>query len=108
MYKRQDKECKEIDFNCDPGISAAVTAIPGAVVAGHLDGMIRVYDKNDGDVLWSFNSLKDFESISGTPAYGGSFSGSGPSIRNGYMAINSGYGIYNHMPGNALLLFSID
>ncbi len=106
--KITDKECKEIDFNCDPGISAAVTAIPGAVVAGHLDGMIRVYDKNDGDVLWSFNSLKDFESISGTPAYGGSFSGSGPSIRNGYMAINSGYGIYNHMPGNALLLFSID
>jgi len=103
-----DKECKEIDINCDPGISAAVTAVPGAVIAGHLDGMIRVYDKNNGDILWSFNSLGEYESISGTPASGGSFSGSGPSVRNGFMAINSGYGIYNHMPGNALLLFSIE
>ena len=93
---------------CDPGISAAVTAIPGAVIAGHLDGMIRIYDKEDGEILWSFNSLGDYESVSGTPASGGSFSGSGPSVRNGYMAINSGYGIYNHMPGNALLLFSVE
>ena len=103
-----DKECKDIDFNCDPGISAAVTAVPGAVIAGHLDGKIKVYDKENGNILWSYNTLRDFESISGSPAYGGSFSGSGPSIRNGYMAINSGYGIYNHMPGNVLLLFSLD
>ena len=103
-----NKECKDIDFNCDPGISAAVTAVPGAVIAGHLDGKIKVYDKENGNILWSYNTLRDFESISGSPAYGGSFSGSGPSIRNGYMAINSGYGIYNHMPGNVLLLFSLD
>ena len=103
-----DKECKDIDYNCDPGISAAVTAVPGAVIAGHLDGNIKVYDKENGNILWSYNTLRDFESISGSPAYGGSFSGSGPSIRNGYMAINSGYGIYNHMPGNVLLLFSLD
>ena len=103
-----DKECKEVDFNCDPGVSAAVTAIPGAVVVGHLDGNIRIFDKKNGNILWTYNTLRDFDSISGTPASGGSFSGSGPSIRNGYMAINSGYGIYNHMPGNALLLFSID
>ena len=103
-----DKECKDIDYNCDPGISAAVTAVPGAVIAGHLDGKIKVYDKENGNILWSYNTLRDFESISGSRAYGGSFSGSGPSIRNGYMAINSGYGIYNHMPGNVLLLFSLD
>ena len=103
-----DKECKDIDYNCDPGISAAVTAVPGAVIAGHLDGNIKVYDKENGNILWSYNTLRDFESISGSPAYGGSFSGSGPSIRNGYMAINSGYGIYNHMPGNVLLLFSLN
>ena len=103
-----NKECKDIDFNCDPGISAAVTAVPGAVIAGHLDGNIKVYDKENGNILWSYDTLRDFESISGSPAYGGSFSGSGPSIRNGYMAINSGYGIYNHMPGNVLLLFSLD
>ncbi len=28
---------------CDPGISAAVTAIPGVLFAGHLDGFVRAY-----------------------------------------------------------------
>ena len=94
--------------SCDPGVSAAVTAIPGAVIAGHLDGVIRAYDKDNGNIIWSYNALKDFESVSGVPASGGGFSGSGPAIRNGYMAVNSGYGIYDHMPGNVLLLFSIE
>tara|TARA_B000000437_G_C11687949_1_gene321682 strand:+ start:1099 stop:3024 length:1926 start_codon:yes stop_codon:yes gene_type:complete len=99
--------CGNIKF-CDPGVSAALTAIPGAVIAGHGDGKIRVYNKNDGEILWSFNALKEFKSVSGVPASGGGFSGPGSAIRNGYMAMNSGYGIYYHMPGNALLLFSVD
>lgn len=37
---------------CDPGISAAVTAIPGAVIAGHLDGHLRAYARADGKLLW--------------------------------------------------------
>ena len=97
--------CGTIEF-CDPGISAASTAIPGAVIAGHSDGVIRVYNKDDGEIIWTFNALKEFKSISGVPANGGGFGGPGPAIRNGYMAVNSGYGIYYHMPGNALLLFS--
>ena len=97
--------CGKIEF-CDPGISAASTAIPGAVIAGHSDGVIRVYNREDGEIIWTFNALKEFESVSGVPANGGGFGGSGPAIRNGYMAVNSGYGIYYHMPGNALLLFS--
>ena len=85
-----------------------MTAIPGAVIAGHQDGKIRIYDKEDGEILWSFNALREFESVSGVPASGGGFSGPGSAVRNGYMAMNSGYGIYYHMPGNALLLFSVD
>ena len=105
--KINPNECGGIEF-CDPGVSAALTAIPGAVIAGHLDGKIRGYDKENGEVIWSFNALKEFESVSGAPAKGGGVSGSGPVVRNGYLAINSGYGIYYHMPGNALLVFSIE
>ena len=47
-----NKECKEVDFNCDPGVSAAVTAIPGAVVVGHLDGNIRIFDKKNGKLIY--------------------------------------------------------
>ena len=105
--KINPNNCGDIKF-CDPGVSAALTAIPGAVIAGHQDGKIRIYDKEDGEILWSFNALREFESVSGVPASGGGFSGPGSAVRNGYMAMNSGYGIYYHMPGNALLLFTVD
>ena len=105
--KINPNNCGDIKF-CDPGVSAALTAIPGAVIAGHQDGKIRIYDKEDGEILWSFNALREFESVSGVPASGGGFSGPGSAVRNGYMAMNSGYGIYYHMPGNALLLFTLD
>ena len=105
--KINPNNCGDIKF-CDPGVSAALTAIPGAVIAGHQDGKIRIYDKEDGEILWSFDALREFESVSGVPASGGGFSGPGSAVRNGYMAMNSGYGIYYHMPGNALLLFSVD
>lgn len=88
---------------CDPGISAAITAIPGAVIAGHLDGRLRIYSSDSGDVLWELNSLRDFETVSGETARGGSFSGGGPVVADGMIYVNSGYGIYNHMPGNLLL-----
>ena len=105
--KINPNNCGDIKF-CDPGVSAALTAIPGAVIAGHQDGKIRIYDKEDGEILWSFDALREFESVSGVPASGGGFSGPGSAVRNGYMAMNSGYGIYYHMPGNALLLFTVD
>ena len=31
--------------------------------------------------------------------------GPGPVVRDGYVAVNSGYGMYFHMPGNVLLVF---
>lgn len=89
--------------DCDPGISHAITAIPGAVIAGHMDGWLRIYSGESGEVLWELNTLQDFDTVSGEQAHGGSFSGGGPSVANGMIYVNSGYGIYNHMPGNLLL-----
>jgi polyvinyl alcohol dehydrogenase (cytochrome) len=90
---------------CDPGVSAAVTAIPGAVLAGHLDGILRGYDRRTGQVLWSYDTTKPVKTISGAIARGGSMSGPGPAAYNGYLVVNSGYGLYFHMPGNVLLVF---
>lgn len=92
------------DF-CDPGISAAVTAIPGAVIAGHLDGRLRVYDAADGRIAWEFDTLREYTTVSGEVARGGSMSGGGPAVAGGMVYVNSGYGIYQHMPGNVLLAF---
>ena len=94
--------CGDIE-NCDPGISQAITAIPGAVIAGHMDGRLRIYSGESGEILWELNTLQDFETVSGEIAHGGSFSGGGPMVANGMIYVNSGYGIYNHMPGTVLL-----
>ncbi len=90
---------------CDPGISAATTAIPGGVLAGHLDGMFRVYDRQTGKVIWSYDTTKPVKTVTGTTAHGGAMSGPGPAVYDGHVVLNSGYGIYYHMPGNVLLVF---
>jgi len=89
--------------DCDPGISHAISAIPGAVIAGHMDGRLRIYASDSGEVLWEFNTLQNFDTVSGEKARGGSFSGGGVTVADGMIYLNSGYGVYNHMPGNLLL-----
>jgi polyvinyl alcohol dehydrogenase (cytochrome) len=93
---------------CGPGISAAPTAIPGAVLAGAMDGILRAYDAATGAVLWSIDTAKDFPALGGATAHGGSMGGAaGPIFKDGMMFVNSGYGIYFHMPGNALMAFEL-
>ncbi len=94
--------CGDLKY-CDPGIGQAISAIPGAVIAGHFDGRLRIYSGEDGKLLWELNTLREFDTVSGEKAHGGSFSGGGPMVANGMIYVNSGYGMYFHMPGNLLL-----
>ena len=104
---RADNVCAGREF-CDSGILAAVTAIPGAVFAGHMDGRVRAYDSRNGKVLWSYDTLPEVTTVSGTKGHGGTIGGGGPVIYRGMVYVNSGYGLYGHMPGNVLLAFSVD
>ncbi len=101
-----DDVCRGRQF-CEPGISAAITAIPGAVLAGHMDGRLRAYDSSSGQVLWEYDSTVPVRTVDGTTASGGSFGGgAGPIVQDGMLFAASGYGIYFHMPGNVLLAFA--
>jgi polyvinyl alcohol dehydrogenase (cytochrome) len=102
-----DNACKG-RANCDPGISSAVSAIPGAVFAGHLDGRLRAYDDATGKVLWSVDTTRDVAAIGGVTGHGGGMSGPGATIIGGHVIVNSGYGLYYHMPGNLLMVFTSD
>jgi len=93
---------------CEPGISAASTAIPGAVIAGHIDGWLRAYDGATGNVLWQTDTAQDYPTPNGVIAHGGSMSGPGPAVFDGHLITNSGYGFAFKMPGNALLVYSMD
>lgn len=94
--------CGDLKY-CDPGIGQATTAIPGAVIAGHFDGRLRIYEGESGKILWELNTLRDFDTVSGEKARGGTLMGGGPAVANGMIYVNSGYAMYGHMPGNVLL-----
>jgi len=72
-----------------------------------MDGVLRAYDSSTGKVIWSYDSAHEVKTVSGAMAHGGSFGGAGAAIRDGYLVVNSGYGLYFHMPGNALLVFAV-
>jgi len=71
-----------------------------------MDGRLRAYAQDSGEVVWEYNSLKDYAGVGGAKGSGGSFSGAaGPVFDGDMMFVTSGYGIYNHMAGNVLLAF---
>lgn len=102
----QQDICGEARPLCDPGVSAPLTALPGAVVAGHLDGFLRAYDSASGRLLWAFETARPFTGLGGREGRGGGMSGAGPWAGDGVLVVNSGYGLYFHEPGNLLLAFA--
>ncbi len=91
---------------CVPGRSAAPTAIPGAVFSGGLDGHLRAYATGDGALLWDYDTARAFDTVNGVPARGGAIDGPGPVVAAGFVLVDSGYGLFNQMPGNVLLAFA--
>jgi polyvinyl alcohol dehydrogenase (cytochrome) len=94
--------------DCSPAQSAAVTVIPGVVFSGSVDGHLRAYSTATGEVLWDVDTTREFTTVNGKPARGGSLDVAGPAIVNGMLFVNSGYGQWGGMPGNVLLVFSVD
>ncbi len=94
--------------NCSPGQSAAVTVIPGVVFSGALDGVIRAFSTEDGSVLWSYDTVREYTlTVNGVPATGGSLNGPGPVVVDGILYVNSGYGQFGSIAGNAILAFGL-
>ncbi|MBZ5697157.1 MAG: PQQ-binding-like beta-propeller repeat protein [Acidobacteriia bacterium] len=91
---------------CSPGQSAALSLIPGVVFSGSLDGHMRAFATEDGQVVWDFDTAKEYATVNGVQAKGGSLDGAGPVIVGGMIFVNSGYPRNGGMPGNVLLAFA--
>lgn len=94
--------------HCGPAQSAAVTAIPGVVFSGSMDGHLRAYAAATGAVVWDEDTARDFVTVNGVPARGGSMDVAGPVVAGGMLFVSSGYGLWGGMPGNVLLAYSVD
>jgi len=101
----RQKKCEE--RGCWPGLSAAITAGPDIVIAGSLDSELMVYRAGDGELLWSFNSAKEFSSVNGLATNGGVFDAHGPMLADNQLIVSSGYGSFGQKGGNALLVFTV-
>src|SRR4029450_10280384 len=76
---------------CNSAQAGAPTVIPGVVFSGSADGGLRAYSTKDGSVLWTFDTNKDFPTVNGVRAAGGSLSSSAaPVIVDGFVYVSSG------------------
>lgn len=91
---------------CSAAQIAPITVIPGVVFSGSMDGHLRAYDVRNGRVIWDVNTARDFKTVDGFQAHGGSLNKSGPTVAGGMLYVQSGS--YVGMPGNVLLAFSVD
>lgn len=93
---------------CHPAISQAVTAMPGLVFAGAMNGRFRAYDSRTGKVVWDFDTTASVTTVSGKEAKGGVMDGAGPTIADGVVYVTSGYQGRSGTPGAVLMAFSVD
>ena len=94
---------------CTGAISQAVSAMPGVVFAGAMNGRFRAYDAKTGRVVWEYDTAAaSMTTVSGKTARGGVMDGSGPTIAGGMVYVSSGYQGRSGTPGIVLMAFSVD
>ena len=93
---------------CSPAQSGAVSVMPGVAFAGSLDGHVRGYSTSTGAVVWDYDTVRNYETVNGVEARGGSLDGPGPVIGGGMVFVNSGYTVDGGAPGNVVLAFAPD
>ena len=101
------KPCPEdAPSGCSPSQPGAVTEIPRVVFTTSTDGHIRAHSAETGELLWDFNTMRDFHTLNGIKGSGGSIDGPGAVVVNGMVFISSGYPRNGGVPGNVLLAFA--
>jgi len=103
----------EIAWRADPPVSdsAPATVIPGVVFLGSSNGTVYAFSTIDGKSLWQYNTNKEFETVNGVQAKGGSIGGgAGPVVAGGMVFVASGYADLFGGParGNVLLMFAAE
>jgi len=102
-----DPVCSWGKDSCSAAQAASISAIPGVVFSGSLDGHLRAYTADSGKVVWDFDAGRDFDAINGDKAHGGAISGYGQTVAGGMVYLNAGGGYFGP-PAAALLVFSVE
>ena len=99
--------CEEARMRCWAAASAPVTATDELVFVGGLDGVLRIHSSRSGELLWSYDTVRVYDTVNGVAAKGGSIDSAGPVLIDGKLILNSGYDKFRQIPGNALIVFEL-
>jgi polyvinyl alcohol dehydrogenase (cytochrome) len=90
------------------GGAAPATVIPGVVFFGSSAGVVYAYSTTDGTALWKYDTAREFETVNGVAATGGTINSAGPIVAGGMLFVPSGYSDLGiGARGNVLLAFSV-
>lgn len=101
-----ERLCGVRRYGCSAAQPVAIAITPVAVFAGAADGGFRAYSVRSGEILWEYDTNRDFNTVNGVEAAGGSLIGAGPTVAGGMVYVNSGYGTNGGRAGNVLLAFA--
>ncbi|MBK9706277.1 MAG: hypothetical protein IPO77_04510 [Acidobacteria bacterium] len=70
---------------------------------------MRAFSTKDGRVIWDYDTAREYQTVNGAKARGGSLDAPGP-CGSGRLALSQfrSYGYWGGMPGNVLLAFSVE
>lgn len=93
--------------NCrQVGQTGAPTVIDGAVLQGGADGYLRAFDRVTGQLLWQTDTAVPYQGLNGVAGHGGAIDNASIVAANGYLFLNSGYGLMGGMrAGNVFLAY---
>jgi polyvinyl alcohol dehydrogenase (cytochrome) len=90
------------------GMTGAPAVIDGAVVEGSADGFLRAFDANTGELLFQYDTTQPVTTANGVSGNGGALDNASIVAANGYLFVNSGYGLMGgETPGNLFLAFHV-
>lgn len=87
------------------GHSVTPLLVDGALITGTIDGRLMILDSATGDLLFDYDTVREYETANGVPGRGGAIDAHGIAAGAGMLLINSGYGRVGGTSGNVLLAF---
>jgi len=93
---------------CSLANMAAVTATPGLVYEGGMDGKMRIYRAQDGAIVWQYDTIREFTGVNHATGTGGAIAGHGGAVvAHGMLYVRSGYFPWFGITGRVLLAFGL-
>ena len=87
--------------------SAAASSTNDLAFSGALNGMAYAFDAQTGEVEWSYDTKRPFETVNDIEAHGGAIDNPGIVVAGRQLMVLSGYSQFGQMPGNVLLVFEL-